>query len=171
MSANDELQAHTCEKMLEFYGNVANNVAQGNSQDLTEQWKKGELSRDRYYIKYRGNYISDNWHGDCWEDSWSEYVEEVLAPVPSYDNWVYLHKARNDAHEKVESLTQENKQLRKWCEEFNAIDVAEENKELKELLKRCVPFVQACQYNYYRATPEQISSFLDRINEMLGEKK
>ena len=30
MSANDELQAHTCEKMLQEYGNVA----QQNSQDL-----------------------------------------------------------------------------------------------------------------------------------------
>lgn len=45
--------------------------------------------------------------------------------------------------------------------------VIEENQQLKELLKRCVPFVQACQYNYYRATPEQISSFLDRIDEVL----
>ena len=44
MSANDELQAHTCEKVMEFYKkpqhyvkkshNVANNVAQQNSQDL-----------------------------------------------------------------------------------------------------------------------------------------
>ena len=34
MSANDELQAHTCEKMLQEYGNVSNNVAQQNSQDL-----------------------------------------------------------------------------------------------------------------------------------------
>ena len=51
------------------------------------------------------------------------------------------------------------------------IDLEVENQQLKELLKRCVPFVQACQYNYYRATPEQISSFLDRIDEMLGEKK
>ena len=51
------------------------------------------------------------------------------------------------------------------------LKLVEENQQLKELLKRCVPFVQACQYNYYRATPEQISSFLDRIDEMLGEKK
>lgn len=66
MSANDELQAHTCEKLTEEQGNRHLSI---------------------------------------------------------YDEAV--------------SLTEENKQLRKWCEEFNALDVAKENKKLKELLKEC----------------------------------
>lgn len=124
---------------------------------LTEQWKKGELERGRYYIKYRGNYMSDNWHGDCWEDSWSEYVEEVLAPVPSYDDWVYLHKARNDAHEIVESLTQENQQL-------------------KELLLVCREMLE--EYQYYEGdfrigdnAEISTSLLLKMIDNAIGEKK
>ena len=34
--------------------NVANNVAQSNSQDLTEQWEKRKLPEGMYYIKYSG---------------------------------------------------------------------------------------------------------------------
>ena len=37
--------------------------------------------------------------------------------------------------EKIEELENENKQLRKWCEEFNALDVAEENKKLRDAIK------------------------------------
>ena len=115
---------------------------------LTEQWKKGELGRGRYYIKYRGNYMSDNWHGDCWEDSWSEYVEEVLAPVPTYEEWQQLHK---------------------FLEEFNALEVAKENQQLKELLKEirslwkgtiCMPDSQ-----------EQVRDILTKIDNVIGEKK
>ena len=37
--------------------------------------------------------------------------------------------------EKIEQLEKENAQLRKWCEEFNALDVAEENKKLRDAIK------------------------------------
>lgn len=37
--------------------------------------------------------------------------------------------------EKIEELEKENKQLRKWCEEFNALDVAQENKKLRDAIK------------------------------------
>lgn len=37
--------------------------------------------------------------------------------------------------EKIEELERENKQLRKWCEEFNALDVAQENKKLRDAIK------------------------------------
>lgn len=37
--------------------------------------------------------------------------------------------------EKIEELERENKQLRKWCEEFNALDVAQENKRLRDAIK------------------------------------
>ena len=178
MSANDELQAHTCEKMLEFYGNQSKtsknkmleikNTSKEIS-DLTEQWKKGELERGWYYIKtlLRGRYVVDFYYGndvDRWLDRYDEEIKEVLAPVPSYDEWVYLHKARNDAHEIVESLTKENKQLRKWCEEFNALDVAKENQQLKKLLKECQEHL--CYHHCERYTRE----LSDRIDNAIGEK-
>lgn len=33
----------------------------------------------------------------------------------------------------MDSVMQTNKALAKWCEEFNALDVAKENAKLKEL--------------------------------------
>lgn len=116
---------------------------------LTEQWKKGKLERGRYYIKYRGNYMSDNWHGDCWEDSWSEYVEEVIAPVPSYEEW---------------------KQLHKFLEEFNALDVAKENQQLKELLKECREFFEEENPKDFTVMSERMDELLIKIDNAIGEK-
>ena len=152
MSANDELQAHTCEKMLRLYENQSktskNSMLEVKNtskeiSDLTEQWKKGELKKDKYWVKYRSGKI------DIWELSEGTPIEsrpeivEVLAPVPSYEEW---------------------KQLRKWCEEFNALDVAKENQQLKELLKECQEHL--CYHHCERYTRE----LSDRIDNAIGEK-
>ena len=137
--------------------------------NLTEQWKKGKLDHGWYYIKYHGAYKTDQWKGYYWENSWSENVEEVIAPVPSYDDWVYLHKARNDAHEIAESLTQENKQLRKWCEEFNALDVAKENKQLKEMLYKCREKLDRLDYGC-EVWQGDLTDFIEEIDNAIGGK-
>lgn len=79
---------------------------------LTEQWKKGKLKIDQYYIKYRGIYISDKWYGNCWKNSWSEYVEEVLAPVPSYEEWQEEQKSLKVLAEAYCKEKEENQQLK-----------------------------------------------------------
>ena len=67
---------------------------------------------------------------------------ESKSPVPSYEEWL---------------------QLRKFLEEFNALDVAKENQQLKELLKECRDDV----YNY-----QYISlGTLTKIDNVIGEKK
>jgi hypothetical protein len=48
---------------------------------------------------------------------------------------VYEAVLRNSV--KVADLEAENMQLRQFCEEFNALKVAEENAKLKECLKNC----------------------------------
>ncbi|MBQ7284671.1 MAG: hypothetical protein IJW72_00245 [Alphaproteobacteria bacterium] len=121
--------------------------------NLTEQWKKGKLDHGWYYIKYRGAYKTDQWQGYYWENSWNENVEEVIAPVPSYDDWVYLHKARNDAHEIVESLTQENQQL-------------------KELLRECkTPIDLLIKMNIDGINGYKLLDLLTKIDNAIGEKK
>lgn len=97
MSANDELQAHTCEKMLEFYGNVANNVAQRNSQDLTEQWKKGKLEAGWYYITttFTDEVFVEWFDGDEFRTVFTCNIKEVLAPVPSYEEWKEMKEQRD----------------------------------------------------------------------------
>lgn len=77
---------------------------------------------------------------------------ESKSPVPSYDHFVELT-------EKVK----ENQQLRKWCEEFNALDVAKENQQLKELLYKC-KFELMGHYT-------EDWSLMNEINNAIGEKK
>lgn len=62
---------------------------------LTEQWKKGELPEGWYYIRNKAHSIKFNQmalyivYGEVkyWTECKDEDVEEVLAPVPSYEEW------------------------------------------------------------------------------------
>ena len=131
--------------------NVANNVAQGNSQHLTEQWKKGELEQGYYYVEEDGKtFISI-----CRKHYLLQVLQDckVLAPVPSYEEW---------------------KQLHKFLEEFNALDVAKENKKLKELLKECRNCVTRQIYGsptrqYFEGVFDD--ELLTKIDDAIGEKK
>ena len=62
--------------------------------NLTEKWKKGELPEGHYYIKTRSETNIDEYiqwykdHGIPSEKSFAYFnVQQVLAPVPSYDEW------------------------------------------------------------------------------------
>lgn len=120
---------------------------------LTEQWKKGELeSGKEYWVR-----LTDEWknsieqvyfNGEDFERFDIDDIEEVLAPVPSYEEY---------------------QQLLKFLEEFNALEVAEENQHLKELIKEirslwkgtiCMPDSQ-----------EQVRDILIKIDNVIGEKK
>lgn len=61
---------------------------------LTEQWKKGELEDDYYYVRFKlkqDSYISIV---ECEGGEFGYYpdedIKEVLAPVPSYEEWKEL---------------------------------------------------------------------------------
>ena len=55
-------------------------------------------------------------------------------------------------------LRKENKQLKKFCEEFNALEVVKENQRLKELLKECRNRLDT----YYSDLLKQIDEVLKR---------
>jgi hypothetical protein len=63
----------------------------------------------------------------------------------------------------VKKLLEENEQLHKFLEEFNALEVAKENKKLKKLLKECRDDV----YNYQYIC----LGTLTKIDNAMGEKK
>lgn len=114
-------------EMLQKTENVAKNVANENSQDLTEQWKKGELSEGHYYVKDGENMIAEYLDGYFYNNgnpmtSFTGGVDEVLAPVPSYDEW-------QDLKSKL--------QLKETAYDFDTARLEEENAQLKELLKEC----------------------------------
>jgi hypothetical protein len=87
-----------------------------NEQTLTELWKKGELEEGRYYLKDNEYIFIDYFNGVSFEETCDFEIKEVLAPVPSWEQWL---------------------QMKAFCEGFNALSVAKENQRLKELLKEC----------------------------------
>lgn len=70
------------------------------SKELTEQWWNGTLNGGIYYLLLRdGTTVKDKtvyivgekqfrWHYSSFD-----FVKEVLAPVPSYDEWAELQEA------------------------------------------------------------------------------
>jgi hypothetical protein len=106
---------------------------------LTEQLKKGELEQGYYYMQIPTGdirIITECMKVDCKGFS-------ILSKVPSYEEWNQLHK---------------------FLEEFNALDVAKENKELKELL-------WACQDELYSHLDSGAEAMADAITNAIGEKK
>ena len=108
--------------------NVAKNVAQRNSQDLTEQWKKGELEQGWYYVKNEfGNIFMSEYSKDydfigerVISGFFTEVTEisEIICEVPEYTIW------RN--------------YVTGFCEEHEYnLKLLEENQKLKSLLKEC----------------------------------
>ena len=82
--------------------------------DLTEQYRKGELTQDFYYVKCAWcdeieiRYVQNPECGDVYE--------EIIAPVPSWESW--------KKHKDVTAKTQ-----------IKNCDLEIINKQLKELLK------------------------------------
>ena len=110
-----------------------NNKIQANSVDdnkiqanLTELWQKGELPAEWYYVKFDNTdniYItfyakSERHFNYCGIHIPEDEITEVLAPVPSYEEY---QKLLSDQLAKIEG------------EEINA-ELEAENAKLKELL-------------------------------------
>ena len=174
MSANDELQAHTCEKMLRLYENQSKTSKNSMLEikdtskkisDLTEQWKKGELESGWYYVKGADGLIGMMSDYALYRVNLEHPDNEItlLAKMPSYEEYSRLEWYAGCGPDRIVELNKENRQLRKWCEEFKALDVAKENQQLKELLKECRVYVENCeQFNQYDL------DMLGKIDEVLN---
>ena len=168
MSANDELQAHTCEKILQECGDVANNVAQANSQDLTEKWKKGELEIDKnYYLRFADGTEEIQLYVGAFLMRADNEVVEVLAPVPSYQEYMSLVFYKED-------LTKACKMRDKIIKKYEDIDDwwKKENQQLKELLKECRTCLKV-EYTFSASKTEEkiLLDLLTKINKTIGEEE
>ena len=126
------------------------NLANENSKDLTQQWKKGELPNGWYWVKgiraegiyaYTAEYLNNMYR--------PRNGERIIEQVPSYEQW--------QKHRKTLLKTQE-----KNC------DLEIINTQLKELLKECVEYVKKDYDNYLTYTQ---SAIYQEINQALGESK
>ena len=92
------------------------------SEQLTEQWKKGELPSGWYYVKIIPDFEYPDdiafYTGGYFELYSDEDIEQVLAPLPSYEEWDKLNNACHELEKETACLT---------------VDIV----KLKELLKEC----------------------------------
>lgn len=127
---------------------------------LTEQWKKGELPDGMYYMENTDGIIGIVGHSKvfpCYN------VKQVLAPVPSYEEYSRLEWYAGCGPDRIVELNKENRQLRKFLEEFNALDVAKENQQLKELL-----YSLKCCLTSQNIEPQiRVEKSLAKIDEVL----
>ena len=123
------------------------------SEQLTEQWKKGEIPNGYYWIRlsWGGMIIMAYYTGfdglfeldDHYYDS--DEISEVLAPVPSYEQWQASY-----------NCMLENEVLRL------------KNAHLKELLKDCIPYFNALVEKRLKLEYiPQVYELLTKINEAL----
>ena len=130
---------------------------------LTEKWDKGELPEGDYYIKRRnGDFLYDNIDtSGVWRNSIDEDILEVLAPVPSYDEWQRIFHYAGKYEYEYTSCVMDYENLK------------QENKQLKELLKECEEmFVKMYETNTVNSVfiglYENIKTKIDKV---IGEKR
>ena len=107
--------------------NVAKNVANENSQDLTEQGKKGELPEGWYYVKDEdGRIIISEYYAESIDRETNETEcvwsclgepEQVLAEVPTFEEW----KASYNCMLENEVLRLKNSQLKELLKECKGL--------------------------------------------------
>ena len=124
--------------------------------DLTEQWKKGKLESGFYYVylKYLRMFdiaTSSTLFGIL--ERGNENCLEILAPVPSYEQWQEYVKANDSIFSVVKMLNKDNYQLEK------------ENKQLKELLKECKRYI-----DFWGYTDSHGNFLYPQIENAIGEK-
>lgn len=136
--------------MLQKSENVAKNVANKNSQDLTECWKRGEFiicnagKCQYYYVRNEEQQEVIKTEYCLFDDNTPNW--QILAPVPSYDELENMNEAVNQALAANIKLVEENKRLKhdvgnlgyKIKNQRHEIDNRlKEIEKLKELLKEC----------------------------------
>jgi hypothetical protein len=151
--------------------NVMENVAQRNSQDLTELWKKGKLPIGRYYIKDINDetyvdYYVNNGFIIGFEDFFDDEIKEVLAPVPSYEEYEVM-KYRSSRFS-VRHFEVENQNLKEKLEPFtDPYFKGLTTKDIAELAKKSIRLTkQSCEDN---TTIQRLKELLCYCADVLEE--
>ena len=132
------------------------------SEQLTEQWKQGKLPAGWYYIKIADIVFIDFFEGKVWKNKKDEYIDEVLAPVPTFEEWQASEKYNKHLEEVIKVYERKDKQATETSIAYN--ELLEENTKLKELLKECLAHLTIGKYDII-VTP--INILCDEVEEAL----
>lgn len=117
------------------------------SEQLTEQWKKGELPEGFYFVNDGAGVTIDYYLCDYWERHLDSHIHKILASVPTFEEWQASY-----------NCMLENEVLRL------------KNTQLKELLKECKEVIKNVDtyYGNYDSTNGYL--VINKIDEVLNEK-
>ena len=153
------------------------------SKELTEQWNRGRLPEGDYYIKRRnGDLPYDNIDSrGVWRNSIDEDIIEVIAPVPSYDEWQAKDNAITYLLAECGKLTKElQDEKEKNMIRFSLRSPEDENEklrgELKEICEKYLKIkttVSAYEdaYKDSQAYIKQLKDLLKRTRKHLSEQE
>lgn len=141
------------------------NISEGNVKEnniyLTKQWKKGELEQGYYYTRYTpsvGKLFVEielkSYLIDLAKIRDAETVE-ILAPVPSYEEWQEIKEFADYSLHNRDELT---RQINFWMDKHTQIE--KENQKLKDLLKECRDVIETSVWG-------NCSELTDQIDEVL----
>lgn len=142
-------------------------------EELTADWKEGKLEHGRYWVKNKvwEEPFIDRWLPNySWEISCKKAIEQVLAPVPTYDEYKAM-QAHLSYHEKCISIyEQKEKQHTNDSIEYNKLE--KENNNLRDLLRECKPYLsyKINKDKHVGFTPTA-ANLLTRINAAIGESE
>ena len=157
-------------------------------EELTWDWKAGKLEYGRYWVKNKvwEKPFIDRWRPNCsWEISCKDAIEQILAPVPTYDEYKTMQDELAEfkrtvtsyvgkpidydiACETVNKLLDVKEQLKKELESARWYQTAqnEDISKLRGLLKECLAHLSLGEIGT-SVTPLNI--LLTRINAALGD--
>ena len=124
--------------------------------NLTQDWKDGKLESGFYYVYLKHLRLFDIATSSTLLgilERGNENCLEVLAPVPSYEEWQEYVKANDSMFSVVKMLNKDNYQLEK------------ENNKLKELLKECKRYI-----DFWGYTDSHGNFLYPQIDKAIGEK-
>lgn len=139
--------------------------------NLTIDWENGKLPEGLYYVEYKvgGIYIDEiqQWYnekGDYYftDFDFSDCIERVLAPVPSYDEYIKLIEENKRIKHDVGNLGYKIKNQRKEIEKQ-----IEQNAQLKELLKECKGLFNRATVDGAEPNNAELIEILTKIDEAL----
>lgn len=85
-------------------------------EELTEEWKAGKLEYGQYWVKNKvwERPFIDRWLPSCsWEISCKDAIEQILAPVPTYDEYKAMQAELAELKEKIKKKRRTNTVSRK----------------------------------------------------------
>lgn len=143
-------------------------------EELTEDWKAGELEYGQYWVKNKvwEKPFIDRWLPNCsWKISCKDAIEQILAPVPTYDEYKAMQAELAELKEKIKKREELIQCLGSNIDELDikkSVLIIENNK-LRGLLKECKEWFECFAWN--KEYKHKSVNILARINAAIDESE